>query len=40
LKEVPALYGKAGDTGSLAIATIIVDQKTNTHLQKVGPKLK
>ena len=32
--EVPALYGKAGDTGSFEIAAIVVDQKTNTHLQK------
>lgn len=32
--EVPALYGKAGDTGNFEIAAIVVDQKTNAHLQK------
>jgi hypothetical protein len=32
--EVPALYGKAGDTGSFNIAAIVVDQKTNRQLQK------
>lgn len=34
LWEVPALYGKAGDTGTFEIVAIVVDQKTNTHLQK------